>query len=177
MLQTLFAMPKESGEFLYLCVDPLLVADRWAFYDALGNCPAYALFSGTRLNAYYDKTPYLARVMPDSPLVTMFCDEKTGFTHSVVLMASALKLAPLAEHLQKFLFKKRYDGEQVLLRLYDPFVMQNFDVLFPEEQERQDFFSDINAVVYTASDRATCMRTSQGFVMNEIAHSREPEPA
>lgn len=160
MLDPIFIMAEQTREKVYLAVDPLLVRDSLDLREKIGELGAYALFYDTRLNAYMDKSPYLAEVAPNSALTHIF--NRVDMRSKAVFISSPLKLHKLAEYLQKFMFKTRYDDELLLLRIYDPYVIHDFEILFPDRGEQVDFFSEISTLLYTASDRRRYIRTIDG---------------
>jgi len=160
MPDQLFTLAKQTGEEVYLAIDSLLVKDSFALHEKIVDMEAYALFYDTRLNAYMDKSPYLIRIDQGCALLTML-NEK-GVNDKALFLVSPLKLHQLAEHMQQFMFKKRYDDGEVLLRIYDPYVINDFEVLFPDRNEQETFFSGISVMLYTAPDRRKYTRTIDG---------------
>ena len=160
MLNSFFAGAREKGEKIYFAVDPLLLRDRQDTYEKLIEYEAFALFYDTQLNAYMDKSPLLVGVLPNSPLFSTLRQSNTY--EKGIFISSSLKLHHLAKHLQQYMFKNRYDGELMLLRIYDPYVMYDFEILFLDKEEQTAFFSGISAILYAAPDRRVYTRTIRG---------------
>jgi len=160
MPDQLFTLAKQTGEKVYLAIDPLLVKNSFALHEKIVDMEAYALFYDTRLNAYMDKSPYLIRI--DQCCTLLNALNERGVNDKALLIVSPLELHKIAGHMQQFMFKKRYDDEEVLLRIYDPYVIHDFDVLFPDRNEQEAFFSGISVMRYMAPDRRRYTRTIDG---------------
>jgi hypothetical protein len=84
-----------------------------------------SLYEGPEAAKMANVSPYLVRLVPQSPLLKALVKEGWGKSWGVYLTC-ALSLPEVRRHLRHFLQVKLPDGEQVYFRYYDPRVMRVF---------------------------------------------------
>lgn len=118
----------------FLLIDPLLVVRKTEnFLEAIRWEAHEALFSGSLLEWYALFSPLAVEVIPWRRLVQHWFAQGENSQLGVVVH-TPLPLALFTAHMRQFLVARRYDDEAMLLRLYDPLVMQHCkDLLSPAE--------------------------------------------
>ncbi len=118
----------------YLLIDPLVVEhNAESFLEAIRWQAQEALFCGSLLEWYAPFSPLVVGVKAWQRFVQNWFAQGENSQLGVVVH-TPLPLALFAAHMRQFLVARRYDDEAMLLRLYDPLVMQHCkDLLSPAE--------------------------------------------
>ncbi len=139
-------------EYGYLLIDPCVPGiDKDSLYDALAEAESMPLFYDTLLEAYTHISPLIIPLNSSAISVMRWYACKEHSDKGVVVLSS-LPPVPFAEHLRAFLFAKRYDDRKLLLRLYDPLVMQHCQTML-SDKDFTEFMLPLYSLLYTASNR------------------------
>jgi hypothetical protein len=142
---------KEAGlDNIYLAVDPYIAKGTQSLITFLQSHNSFPLFHNTLLNNYLSQSSHIMKFDKTKPFISPIQDIN-GVDISVFFISS-LKYYEIINYIQSILFKIRYDDNYLLLRIYDPFALNSFGIMFSAE-EREAFFRHIKKVIYTSSDR------------------------
>ena len=76
-----------------------------------------------------------------------------------IAIITRMAIDALTRHINTFIFAKRYDDAEMLLRLYDPYVLHDIDTTMSWEK-RNNFLLPLRKSTYIASDRRIHTKTA-----------------
>lgn len=136
----------------YLIVDTLLLKEsREIFFTTLDGLQYIYLFEDSILNEYKNYGPIFISINNNGENIKKWFSNAKNIGSGIILQ-SPLGFEDLANHLKKFLFRKRYDDNTVLVRFYDPYVTTYIKEIF-QPNFYNKFIKNIELIAFCGNNK------------------------